>query len=176
LSFAGSSVVSAAAEEAHAAEIDASAVRVNRIRERYDRPNMRLIGAALVAAAAAVGIATASPYAQSSSRAGHPRPPAVKGDIVYPCIVDYPDGQFPELCALGFSDVDGGIVHELTNDKQAKTDPAWSSDGTSLAYVSNGRIYMHDVWKDAPHWASPIVKRGTAISTSCAPRTVNGGA
>lgn len=71
-----------------------------------------------------------SPAAETVSR---PRPAKIRGLVTYPCLVRYLNGTFPELCYK-----QGGEVDVLTNDKQPKRDPAWSPDGTRLAFVRGG--------------------------------------
>lgn len=117
-----------------------------------------------LAAVVVVGSVTASAHARSASRAAA-RPSAVKGEIVYPCLANYsPSGWFPELCAAGL-----GGSYVITNEKQAKDDPAWSSDGTLLAYVVNGRIYVHNVWKYERQWAGDSLLLGPGQDPTWSP-------
>jgi hypothetical protein len=63
------------------------------------------------------------------------------GSFTFPCYVQYPYGSAPELC---WDD------DPITADKVATHDPAWSADGTRLAYERGGTIYARGVWK-TPH-------------------------
>lgn len=121
---------------------------------------MRWSGVAAAVAVVAVASVTASAHARTSSSATAAHPRALKGEIVYPCLANYePAGWFPELCAVGGE----GSLHTITAEREAKNDPAWSSDGTLLAYDVNGQIYAHDVWEYEHQWAddSKLLGPGT---------------
>lgn len=94
---------------------------------------------------AALGLQAAAPPASGASAAA--RPPRVWGPITYPCRVTYIGGFFPELCSTSLAPAQ---VSEMTYDRGSKSDPAWSPDGTRLAFVrgatGNGEIYIQNWW------------------------------
>jgi WD40-like Beta Propeller Repeat len=109
---------------------------------------IRLVLASLTAgllALAIVGLRPAgAPAKRTSSTAVVTQ---VRGSITYVCRVAYLDGSFPELCSIdGYPP--GPDV--MTFDKGPKRDPAWSFDGTRLAFVrgvlGSGQIYILNFW------------------------------
>jgi hypothetical protein len=105
--------------------------------------------AADVARAAAGRVALRSSRLRTAAGQGPGR-----GHVSLP--VRYLDGSFPELCYRhsGTHDIEG-----LKLDKQLKRDPAWSPDGTRLAFVrggpGDGEIVSWNFWRhmDCPEGA-----------------------
>jgi len=86
----------------------------------------------------------------------------VVGEIVYPCTLDFPDGRFPELCRVVDLGSEEASVVALSLDHALKSDPAWSPDGTTLAWVQSGGIYVRDLW-------STFIKNPVRIATGSEP-------
>jgi TolB protein len=118
----------------------------------YDRGvNLRwLVGglALSLVALTALGLRTDRPMAAAAPSVPHP--PKVWGGITYVCQVRYLDGTFPELCYLRLAPNE---PDNLTFDKAPKRDPAWSPDGTRIAYVrgvpGKGEIYSWNYSREA---------------------------
>ena len=68
----------------------------------------------------------------------------VVGGIAYPCNVGYVGAIWPEICLTSREGLTSDV---LTTGPERETDPAWSADGTRLAYVVNGQIRVKSIWR-----------------------------